>query len=58
MSTRKIITFDDDLLRRVEDFRFQERIRSEAEAVRKLIELGLSAAADDAYKAGKDQRQV
>lgn len=47
MSTRKIITFDDDLLRRVEDYRFQERIRSEAEAIRKLIELGLSAVADD-----------
>jgi metal-responsive CopG/Arc/MetJ family transcriptional regulator len=36
-----LITLEDDLLQRIEDFRYGNRIPSRAEAVRKLIEEGL-----------------
>lgn len=38
-----LITLDDDLLERIEDFRYGNRIPSRAEAVRKLIEEGLKS---------------
>ena len=36
---KKILNFaiDDDLLRRLEDFRFENRIKSQSEAIRRLI---------------------
>ncbi len=46
MSTEKpkiLITFDDDLLTRIDDFRFGNRINSRSEAIRRLIEEGLKA---------------
>ena len=44
MTARKIVSLPEDLARQIEDFRFDNRISSEAEAIRRLIELGLSAA--------------
>ena len=46
MTTTKpkiLITLDDDLLRRIEDFRYESRIPSRSEAIRHLIENGLRA---------------
>lgn len=42
-SVRKIVTFPRELVARVEDYRFQNRIRTESEAIRRLIELGLAS---------------
>ncbi len=36
-----ILVMEDDLLRRIDDFRFENRINSRSEAVRRLIEEGL-----------------
>jgi hypothetical protein len=44
MATRKIVSLPPELAEAVEDFRFSRRIGSEAEALRRLIELGLRAA--------------
>lgn len=44
MPTEKpIINFvvDDELLKRIDDFRFENRINSRSEAIRRLIEEGL-----------------
>lgn len=43
MATRKIVSLSPQLAQAVEDFRFENRIGSEAEALRRLIELGLEA---------------
>ena len=44
MSTRKLITFPDDLLERLTEWRRQQPdLPSEAEAIRRLIDLGLKA---------------
>jgi len=43
MSARKIVSLPPDLAKAVEDFRFANRIATESEAVRRLIELGLAA---------------
>lgn len=46
MPTEKpILNFaiDDDLLKRIDDFRFENRINSRSEAIRRLIEEGLKA---------------
>lgn len=40
--TRKIVSLPADLAQAVEDYRFGNRFRSEAEALRRLIELGLA----------------
>jgi hypothetical protein len=42
-SIRKMVTFDPELWDRISDFRFCERINTETEAVRILIEAGLKA---------------
>jgi len=47
MTTEKpkiILVMDDDLIRRIDDFRFDNRAPSRSEAIRQLIELGLKAA--------------
>jgi metal-responsive CopG/Arc/MetJ family transcriptional regulator len=38
---RILITFDNVLLKRIDDFRFENRINSRSEAIRRLIEEGL-----------------
>jgi metal-responsive CopG/Arc/MetJ family transcriptional regulator len=40
---KKVLTFvvDDDLLKRLEDFRFENRLNTMSEAIRKLIEESL-----------------
>lgn len=38
-----IIVMEDDLLTRIDDFRFGNRINSRSEAIRRLIEEGLKA---------------
>lgn len=46
MTTQKpqiLLTLDADLLKRINDFRFSNRINSRSEAVRLLIEEGLKA---------------
>lgn len=37
-----LITFDEQLLKRVDDFRFGNRINTRSEAIRRLIDEGLS----------------
>ena len=44
MAGRKIVSLPPDLEKAVEDYRFENRIASESEAIRRLIELGLEAA--------------
>ncbi len=44
MPTKKpkvLITFDEHLLNRVDDFRFENRINTRSEAIRRLIDEGL-----------------
>ena len=36
-----LITFDEQLLKRVDDFRFENRINTSSEAIRRLIDEGL-----------------
>jgi metal-responsive CopG/Arc/MetJ family transcriptional regulator len=38
-----LITFEDDFLKRIDDFRFENRIKSRSEAIRQLINVGLKA---------------
>ena len=42
--TRKMVTLTAALAEAVEDYRFANRLKTEAEAIRQLIELGLKAA--------------
>lgn len=35
---------DEDLIRRLDDYRFENRINSKSEAIRRLLEAGLAAA--------------
>ncbi len=42
-STRKSVTLPDSMWQEIADYRFAERIGSEAEAVRRLILVGLRA---------------
>ena len=43
--TRKLVSIPNELLKAIEDFRFQQRIKTESEAIRRLIEAGLSGQA-------------
>jgi len=36
-----LITFDENLLKRIDDYRFENRINSRSEAIRRLIEESL-----------------
>src|SRR5205823_13692119 len=40
---RRMVSLPEELSERVDDFRFQQRIRTESEAIRRLIEAGLGA---------------
>ena len=39
--TKKLITFDNDLIEQIDDYRFDNRLDSRSEAVRQLIKAGL-----------------
>jgi hypothetical protein len=41
---RKLVTLSPEMARRVDDFRFGNRIGSESEALRRLIDMGLAKA--------------
>jgi hypothetical protein len=43
METRKLVSLPPGLAKAIEDFRFENRISSESEAIRRLIEAGLNA---------------
>ena len=43
-TTRKLVSLPNTMTQAIDDFRFQERIKTESEAIRRLIELGLEAA--------------
>lgn len=40
---KKLFSLTEDQARRISDFRFENRLPSEAEAIRQLIDLGLQA---------------
>src|SRR5260221_14611410 len=42
--TRKMVTLPTELAQAIEDYRFTNRLKTEAEAIRRLIEAGLSKA--------------
>jgi hypothetical protein len=43
LTTKKLIALDPIMMREIESYRFSERIKSESEAIRRLIEIGLDA---------------
>jgi Arc/MetJ-type ribon-helix-helix transcriptional regulator len=45
MATRKILSLPPEMAQAVEDFRFSGRFKTESDALRRLIELGLAASA-------------
>lgn len=55
-TVRKIFTLPRDLWERTEDYRFSMRLKTEAEAIRRLMELGLSAS--EAPEAGPSPREL
>lgn len=44
-TVRKLVSLPRELVQAIEDFRYRNRIPSEAEAMRRLLHLGLTAAA-------------
>ena len=42
-TTRKVVTMPKEMAQAIDDFRFEHRIKTESEAMRKLIEAGLQA---------------
>jgi hypothetical protein len=42
---KRLLAFSEDQAKAIADYRFEQRLRSEREAVRRLITLGLAAAA-------------
>jgi hypothetical protein len=50
--TRKMVTLPAELAKAIEDYRFNSRLNTEAEAIRRLIELGLKAHESDAASTG------
>lgn len=51
MQTRKIVSLPAELAVRIENFRFDRRLKAESEAIRQLIELGLDTASKTTKKA-------
>ena len=51
--TRKLVSIPNEMLREIDDFRFQQRIRTESEAIRRLIETGLKASEKKSRVQGK-----
>jgi hypothetical protein len=60
METRKIVSLPDELARAIEDYRFTNRLKTEAEAIRRLIERGLTAQypVDQTRRAGIQSSRV
>jgi hypothetical protein len=52
METRKIVSLPAELAQAIEDYRFANRMKTEAEAIRRLIELGLGKAPVGASPSG------
>jgi hypothetical protein len=48
LTAKKLLSLEPDMVRAIEDFRFEARINSESEAIRRLIEVGLEAVQKDA----------
>ena len=44
MSTRKLVSLPPEMSEAVEDYRFANRFKTESDAIRSLIEMGLAAA--------------
>ena len=53
METRKLVSLPADMSRAIEDYRFTNRIGSESEAIRRLIEAGLKARTPKRQPKGK-----
>ena len=51
---KKLIALSEEQADRISDYRFRERIASESDAIRKLIELGLDA--ENANKHNENQK--
>jgi hypothetical protein len=43
-TVKKLLSLTEDQAKRISDFRFENRLQSENEAIRQLIDLGLDAA--------------
>jgi hypothetical protein len=54
METRKIVSLPAELAQAIEDYRFANRMKTEAEAIRRLIELGLGKARSSAPSGGSN----
>ena len=52
MDTRKIVSLPAALAQAIEDYRFAHRLKTEAEAIRRLIEAGLQAEKTPLEKGG------
>lgn len=50
-TVRKLVSLPKTMVQEIDDFRFQERIKTEAEAIRQLIALGLEVARTSDRKA-------
>ncbi len=46
LSVRKLVSLTPELAKRIDDYRFGQRIKSESEAIRALIRRGLEATRD------------
>jgi hypothetical protein len=53
---RKTISLPLKLWKRIEDFQFSARVKRDTEAVRRLIEMGLQAYADERAKKSADRK--
>ncbi|GCD49804.1 hypothetical protein BJI49_11925 [Acetobacter pasteurianus] len=47
-TTRKLVSMPKELVQEIENYRFANRIKTEAEAIRQLIKLGLEKAENTA----------
>jgi hypothetical protein len=52
MATRKLVSFPAPLAKAIEDFRYANRIPSDSEAIRQLVEAGLGKTPVDAPPGG------
>ncbi|MEM9670643.1 MAG: hypothetical protein AAF950_17135 [Pseudomonadota bacterium] len=44
MGSRKMVSLPSEMAEKVEDYRYEQRFKTEADAIRELIRLGLEAA--------------
>jgi hypothetical protein len=47
---RKLVTLSDEIVRRLDDYRFGQRISRESDALRQLIEIGLDHVEGDQHR--------